>query len=229
MATYVLIHNGFAGGWVWNDVAQYLRHKQHNVFSPTLTGLAERAYLATPQTDLNDHIHDIVSLIDSEGITDIILVASSWGGMVATGVTDQRSDSISHLVYVDSLIPESGQSWLQLLPPQFSDHLEKIVQKDGDGWRIPVYRSDAPKWTDHPFRSVTQPLILTNPSMLQIPRTFIHCTGKPVNYHFGMTPCIAQHAHWARRNGWGYVELNAAHLAMLSNPKELSAILIGLA
>jgi pimeloyl-ACP methyl ester carboxylesterase len=229
MSTYVFIHNGFAGGWVWNDVALHLTDQHHHVYTPTLTGLAERAHLATPQTDLNDHIHDMLNLIDGEELKDIILVASSWGGMVATGVADSYSDRISQLVYIDSLIPESGQSWLELLPPRFSDRIKTIVDKDGDGWRIPVYRSDTPRWSDHPFKSVTQPVILKNISALKIPRTFIHCTGKPIDYHYGMTPCIARHADRARRRGWGYSELNAVHLAMLSKPKELSNILLGLA
>ena len=229
MATYVFIHNGFAGGWVWDDVGLFLKNRNHRVYAPTLTGLAERAHLATPQTDLSDHIQDMVNLLDGEEINDIILVASSWGGMVATGVADSVSERISRLVYIDSLIPESGQSWLDLLPPQFSDHIKKIVEKDGNGWRIPVYRSDAPRWTDHPFKSVTQPVILKNTSALKIPRTFIHCTGKPMDYHFGMTPCIARHADRVKRNGWGYFELKTVHLAMLSSPKALAAILHALA
>lgn len=229
MATYVFVHNGFAGGWVWDDVAVYLKNKNHRVYTPTLTGLAERFNLATPRTDLNDHIHDILDLIETEGIGDIILVASSWGGMVATGVADHCSDRISQLVYIDSLIPESGQSWIGLLPLLFSDYIKNIVEKDGDGWRIPVYRSAAPRWTDHPFRSVTQPVILNNPSALKIPRSFIHCTGKPVDYHFGMTPCIARHADRAKREDWGYYELKSVHLAMLSKPKELSDILLSIA
>jgi hypothetical protein len=117
---------------------------------------------------------------------------------------------------------------LELLPLQFSDHIRKIVETDGDGWRIPVYRSEAPKWTDHPFKTVTQSVLLTHPAALEIPRTFIHCTGKPVSYHFGMTPCIARHAERAKSSGWRYVALNTLHLAMLSSPIELSEILLAL-
>lgn len=227
MATYMLIHNGFAGGWVWDDVASHLRNKKHRVYAPTLTGLAERAHLATPQTDLNAHIHDILTVIEGDGLSEIILVASSWGGMVATGVADQCEDRIARLVYIDSLIPESGQSWMDLLPPRFADHIKKIVEKGGDGWRIPVYRSDAPRWTDHPYKSVTQPVILKNMSALKIPRAFIHCTGKSPEYHFGMTPCIARHAERARSSGWDYFEIDSNHLAMLSSPKKLSELLLG--
>jgi pimeloyl-ACP methyl ester carboxylesterase len=228
MATYVLIHNGFAGGWVWQKVAGFLKEKRHHVFAPTLTGLAERSHLATPQTDLNVHINDILELINSENIKDVILVASSWGGMVATGVVNRCCDRISKLVYLDTLIPEHGQSWLDLLPHQFAAHLQKIVDKDGDGWRIPVYRDDAPKWTDHPFKSVTQSVVLDNSLASKIPRTFIHCTDKPEDYHFGMTPEIAMHAARAQKNGWEYYELETSHLAMLHKPKELSEIMMDL-
>lgn len=225
MSTFLLIHNGFAGGWVWQKVAAYLEEKQHDVFAPTLTGLAERAHLATPQTDLDIHIHDIHSLITEQKIKNIILVGSSWGGMVTTGVANRCYEHISKLVYIDTLIPRHGQSWLDLLPPQFAAHLKKIVAKDGDGWRIPVYRDDAPKWSDHPYKSVTQPVVLDSPPVFEIPRTFIHCVDKPQDYHFGMTPHIAMHAKKAQKNGWKYYEIKTPHLAMLYKPKELAELL----
>ena len=226
MATYVLIHNGFAGGWVWEKVAAFLKEEKHLVYAPTLTGLAERAHLATPETDLNDHIGDILELINNENLHDIILVASSWGGMVATGVTDRCCDRISKLVYLDTMIPMHGQSWLDLLPPQFAAYLQEIVDKEGDGWRIPVFRGEAPQWTDHPFKSVTQTVVIDNPLSLKKPRTFIHCIGKPKDYHFGMTPNIVLHAARAQKKGWAYYELASNHLAMLHRPKALSEILL---
>ena len=60
MATYVLIHGGWAGGWMWQDVATRLRKAGHRVYTPTLTGLGERVHLATPDIDLNTHIQDIL-------------------------------------------------------------------------------------------------------------------------------------------------------------------------
>ena len=37
MATYVLIHGSWAGGWQWRDVATRLEQAGHQAFTPTLT------------------------------------------------------------------------------------------------------------------------------------------------------------------------------------------------
>ncbi|MGI9378145.1 MAG: alpha/beta fold hydrolase, partial [Methyloligellaceae bacterium] len=42
MATYVLVHGAWHGGWCWREVRQRLRAEGHRVFTPTLTGLGER-------------------------------------------------------------------------------------------------------------------------------------------------------------------------------------------
>jgi hypothetical protein len=51
MATFVLVHGAFHGGWCWRDVAASLRATGHAVFTPTLTGLGERSHLAAPAVD----------------------------------------------------------------------------------------------------------------------------------------------------------------------------------
>ena len=45
MATFVLVHGGWRGGWVWDRVAKQLRENGHRVYTPTLSGLAERSHL----------------------------------------------------------------------------------------------------------------------------------------------------------------------------------------
>jgi len=40
MATYVLIHGAYQGGWIWKTVAQRLRAGGHAVYAPTLDGCA---------------------------------------------------------------------------------------------------------------------------------------------------------------------------------------------
>jgi hypothetical protein len=46
MATFVIVHGAFGGGWQWREVATLLRARGHDVFTPSLTGLAERVHLA---------------------------------------------------------------------------------------------------------------------------------------------------------------------------------------
>src|SRR5262245_34243335 len=82
MATFVLVHGAWGGGWAWRPVASALRAAGHEVFTPTLTGLGERAHLARPETDLTTHIQDVVGVLDCEDLCDALLVGHSYGGMV---------------------------------------------------------------------------------------------------------------------------------------------------
>ena len=85
MATYVLVHGGGHGGWCWQRLAPALRAAGHEVYTPTLTGLGERAHLVHCDVDLDTHITDVTSMLLYEDLTDVILVGHSYGGMVITG------------------------------------------------------------------------------------------------------------------------------------------------
>ncbi len=52
MKTFVLVHGGMRGGWMWKRVTPFLRAAGHEVYTPTLTGLGERSHLASPQIGL---------------------------------------------------------------------------------------------------------------------------------------------------------------------------------
>ena len=89
MTTYVLVHGGFSGGWVWRTVALHLRDAGHEVFTPTLTGIGERAHLAHPEINLDTHIQDLVGLFECEELSQVVLVGHSSGSMVITGVAEK--------------------------------------------------------------------------------------------------------------------------------------------
>ncbi len=74
MATFVLVHGAWHGGWCWKNVTPLLRAGGHDVFTPTLTGLGERAHLLTPAIDLNTHIQDVMAVLEYEDLQDVVLV-----------------------------------------------------------------------------------------------------------------------------------------------------------
>ena len=86
-----------------------LREAGHQVYTPTLTGLGERAHLLRPDIDLDTHIADVVGVLRYEGCTDVVLVGHGYGGMVITGVADRAAEQVERLVYLDAAIPEDGQ------------------------------------------------------------------------------------------------------------------------
>src|SRR5919205_384080 len=99
-----------APGWAWKKTRPLLSAAGHEVFTPSYTGLGERAHLAHPLVDLETHIQDILAVIDCEDLRDFILIGHSYGGMVATGVADRVPERVRHLVYVDAFVPADGQS-----------------------------------------------------------------------------------------------------------------------
>ena len=105
----VIVHGAFGGGWEWREVAALLRARGHDVYTPTLTGFGERVHLATAETSLETHIQDITNLLRYEDLYRVTLACQSYGGMIATGVADRVPERLTHLVYLDALVPEDGQ------------------------------------------------------------------------------------------------------------------------
>src|SRR5688500_11127625 len=102
MATFVLVHGAWGGGWAWKRVAPLLRRQGHEVFTPTLTGLGERAHLTSRDVNLDTHIRDIENLLLYEDLENVVLVGWSYGGMVVTGVLDRVPERLAHVVYLDA-------------------------------------------------------------------------------------------------------------------------------
>jgi len=53
------------------------------VHAPSLAGLGERSAEARPDIDLDTHVGEMCALLDREDLRDVVLVANSYGGMVA--------------------------------------------------------------------------------------------------------------------------------------------------
>jgi hypothetical protein len=82
--TFVLVHGAWHGGWCWSRVADRLRSASHRVFTPTQTGLGERKHLLSKDITLDTFTTDIVNVIETEELSDIILVGSISRGRSAT-------------------------------------------------------------------------------------------------------------------------------------------------
>ncbi len=129
-ATIVIVHGAWVGGWRWRGVADTLRDRGHYVFTPTLTGLGERAHLTSPDVNLSLHARDIANVIKYEGLENILLVGHSYGGMPISQATELVPDGvIQSIMYLDAFFPENGESLNDLvpgpphLPPEGEDYL----------------------------------------------------------------------------------------------------------
>lgn len=228
---FVLIHGAWLGGWCWRDVARILRAAGHEVFTPTMTGLGERAHLLNPSVRLSTFIDDVCAVIECEELTDVILVGHSFAGMVVTGVADRIGDSIRHLIYLDGLIAQHGQAAIALLPPVVQ--AERSRTDDPEDLRIHapttdrfgVLKPEHVAWVKrrakgHPLHSYTEPLALRHPVGNGLPVTYIALTDP-------LYAPLAEVREWAKRQpGWAWRELATGHAPMITEPELLARELL---
>src|SRR5215467_12577868 len=137
MTSFVLVHGAWHGSWCWKRVRRSLQSHGHEVFTPTLTGIAERSHLLTPQVDLETHINDVANLILWEELDDVVLCGHSYGGCVISGVADRVSDRIGALVYLDAFILEDGQGLFDTIPTEVREGQLELTRNSGEGWKVP--------------------------------------------------------------------------------------------
>src|SRR5919108_6614720 len=82
MATYVLVHGAYQGGWIWKPVATRLRAAGHLALTPTLEGCAERAHAIRAGITVGTHAREIAQLLFYEDLSNVVLAGTSAGGMV---------------------------------------------------------------------------------------------------------------------------------------------------
>jgi pimeloyl-ACP methyl ester carboxylesterase len=234
MATFVLVHGAWHGGWCWRRVAPLLRTAGHEVFAPTLTGLGERAHLAGPAAGLTTHILDVADLLRYEALSDAVLVGHSYAGLVVTGAASHVSEKVGHVVYLDALVPGDGQCWRDLAPPAVQVSRDALIEQHG-GRTLPppaeatrylgVSDAEDAAWVrsrlvGQPAVTWIEPLRLVRATTCA--RTYVLCTDG--------VPMAAPFAARARTEpGWSYRELRAGHDAMVTAPRELADLLLEVA
>ncbi len=231
-AHFVFIPGTWHGGWVWRPVADALIRRGHRAHAVTCTGVGERAHLATPNVGLNTHIADVVALIESEELDNVVLVAHSFGGITATGVCDQLGKRVRHVCFFDAFIPTPARpAWvMRVADGQWPTWWQKRQRHFVDGYLMDFFaeypiemlvdpkqypdiaRSVAKRLTYHPARQWTDSVSFENGGWQRHPRSYVHCTGQ----QFRQTSAAMYGP--ARQKNWRWYELPTQRLGMLIEP-----------
>jgi len=230
-ATFVLVHGAWGGGWGWTPMANEMRRRGHQVFTPTLTGLGERSHLWDGRVNLSTHIEDICNVIKYERLKDFVLVGHSYGGMVITGVADRLADKIRSIVYVDAFLPENGKSLFDYTPAQNDARLADAGSKYGGFGMSPPGPWDMPGVSAEEKAEIEA---LRGPQPLATCVERIRLTGagnaiKNKMYVFAAnyspTPFRQFYDRVRSEPGWKTSEVNCGHGVHRERPQELMALL----
>ena len=230
---FVLVHGAFHGGWCWKPIAGQLRAAGHDVYTPTQTGLGERKHLMSADISMETFVLDILNVILSEDLTEVILVGHSYGGRSISGVVDRVPERIRRLVYIDGGLAPDGRSRLEAMPEEAREQRIQAAMAFDGGISIPpppasrFGMSDPEQiaWverflTPQPFGAEKTGLPLANPIGNGRPATFVHCTTPAF-------PVTAPSAAYARtRTDWRFLEFPGGHNSIVTHPTEMAALLL---
>jgi pimeloyl-ACP methyl ester carboxylesterase len=228
MATYVLVHGAYQGGWIWKPVAVRLRAAGHLVYVPSLDGCGDRHHTIRPGITVGAHAQEIAQLLFYEDLRDVVLVGTSSGGMVVAKAAELARERLARLIFVDALA---------LLP---GERVDDIVVRRGPRETTAIAtgptRADAEerlfsdldpqmrawalaRYTLHPIAAANGPMEPTTFWDQAWPATVIRCR-RSVN------PPEAHQRRTADKLKAAWHELDTGHYPMLSEPEALTQLLL---
>jgi pimeloyl-ACP methyl ester carboxylesterase len=95
-----------------------LRAEGHTVYQLTLTGLAELHRPDSAPISQAQHVTDIVTVVEGNNLTDVIMVCHSYAGIPAGQAAAAIGDRLRRVVYVDANVPHDGQSFADGWSPE---------------------------------------------------------------------------------------------------------------
>lgn len=233
MADILLIHGAWHGGWAWRHVASDLRARGHGVFTPTLTGLGERAHLLTPDTGVEQHARDIMAVLDAEELTDVTLVCHSYAALPGSLATAHRH--VARLVLLDSVRHAAGESLLTGAPPEVVEGARAMCVTLNGAPAMPPWPAatfDVPEgpladWVDRrttplPWRCLADELPPLPARHADVPKIYVEALRNTMD---GPRRGRDQ----AREAGWEMVGIDGGHDLPVTHPAATAAVLHDLA
>jgi pimeloyl-ACP methyl ester carboxylesterase len=228
MATYVLVHGAYQGGWIWKPVVTRLRNAGHAVYAPTLDGCAERSDQLRAGITVSTHAQEIARLLFYEDLRDVALVGTSAGGMVIQKASETLRDRIARLVFVDALALLPGERVDAIVkrpaPNKMSDLATGPSREDAENRMFKNLEPSLRAWvvdriTPHPVAALEAPMVATTFWDQKWSASVIRCTQ-------AVNPPEAHQRRTAEKLGGSYHELDTGHYPMLSVPDELVKLLV---
>ena len=124
MATFLLVHGSFQGGWIWQPTAKALRAAGHTVYAPTMEGCGERVHALRAGITVTGAAEELSELLRHEDLNDVVLVGTSSGGMIAAKMAELAKARIGRLIFVDALVPQVGESTKDIVQRGVADPYE---------------------------------------------------------------------------------------------------------
>lgn len=240
MASFILIHGSWHGGWCFDTLKALLEAHGHEVIAPDLPGMGGNE-AALRSVTLDGWAAFAADLCRDATQSPVVLAGHSRGGIIVSQAAEMAPDAIDALVYICAMMLPDGMSradFKQLEEPNpafdaiISPVLEgagTVVDKDKAG---AIFAQLYPPETAaaamaqvvaEPHGPRSTRLTLSAERFGSLPRTYIECTEDRA------IPLSSQRLMQQLVPGAEVVTLWADHSPYLSRPQALAAALIAAA
>ncbi len=229
MANFVLIHGSYQGGWIWRPTERLLRDAGHTVYAPTMDGCAERRGGLRAGITATTMAEEVVDLFFYEGLDDVILAATSSGGIVISKVAELARDRIKRLVYIDALAPQPGETVADIVirPPNQEPNIETEFASgpSREGMAMRLFADLEPELKEWALdRATLHPKGASAADLDTFwgqdwPATVIYCDGS-------LNPSEDHQRRTAEKLQADWLVMQAGHYPMLSHGPEMAELLL---
>jgi pimeloyl-ACP methyl ester carboxylesterase len=235
MADFLFIHGAWHGGWCWANVQATLDAAGHRTLAFCMPGVGSRVTELTPDIGLEQHV--AAAREAAMRLNRPIVVAHSYGGLIARLLDDRFPDDHDAIVYLEALIPQDNQSAVDLMPPDRHAFFHAAAQARGGGWRLPpptdmgrlgvfdtqVAAQLAAQLTDHPWRTFIEPVRLRASHHSTARHFYLFATDRESQ------PLLPFVERYRKDKDWTVLGLPGGHETMITNPQGLCELLLGIA
>lgn len=240
MTSFVLLHGGGMGGWTWRFVRPILRAAGHEVLSPTFTGFGERVHLIGRDIDNAVHVTDIANVLHYEDVTDAVIVAHSYAGTVAPGVVARSGERIRRLIYLDALVPHSGErvaSMMGFMPLEKAAELDAMLARGEGPIGSGVHETQRAMAKENPHMMAREREAWLLDHLSDMPLRCTVCPieagaetlKKPVDYVAARHTIMGPMHERARSLGWTMHEHAGDHAFLVGDPEGVGALILQIA
>lgn len=192
MATFLMIHGAWHGGWSFETLRAGLEARGHRLIAPDLPGMGgdDTTLAAISLAGWAEFVAELARA-QSEAV---ILCGHSRGGIVVSEAAERAPEAIAALVYIAAYLVPSGRSMSQVVAevpriPEFEAGLSPVANGaaralSAEAAAVAFYqcspeeaRRDAcSRLRPEPVAPLITPLSLSDARFGTVPRHYIECT-----------------------------------------------------
>ena len=224
----VLVHSPLVGPLTWEPVAERLRSGGRFVICPSLAGVTDGG---------PPYYRRLAARVAGEVVgacagSRVVLAGHSGAGALLPAIAEEIAAggdvAVHGVIFVDAILPHPGQTWFETAPASLGEHLVGLSRE-----------GVLPRWNEWfpaeavsaliPEAALRDRFVADLP---ELPLAYFYETAPPVPgwppahcAYLRLSEAYDEFADEAERLGWPVRREDADHLAMLTQPDQIAAVL----